>query len=345
MKICYFPGRETGYSRNRILVKGMREAGIEVYDCSYSKKSLVRYFIGFYKFLKYQGKSDVVFIGFLGQALVPIVKIFTRKTILFDAFVSIYQTLAFDRKSINPNGILAKFAKFLDCFSCQLADKVILDTQQHINFFVNEFNLPEDKFYRIFVGSDDSVMYPRFENESEEFLVHFHGEFQSLHGAEYIVEAAKLLPDIKFQMIGKGRDLKKCIDIAEKIRLKNIEFIPPVSYEKLAEYMARATVCLGIFGSTPKTQMVIPHKVYEALAMGKAVITADSLAIRELLTPNESVMVCEAASAQSLANAIKILKKNTDLRRKYADQGYKVFKKKGVPLKIGQDIFNFLKQK
>jgi len=39
LKVCYFPGRESSYVRNRVLINGMRNAGLKVYDCSYHKKN------------------------------------------------------------------------------------------------------------------------------------------------------------------------------------------------------------------------------------------------------------------------------------------------------------------
>ena len=260
LKICYFPGREANYARNRVLLKGMREAGLVVYDCSYSKKNSLRYIVGFIKFLHFKDRCDIVFVGFLGQFLVPLVKLFTKKVVVFDAFISIYQTLAFDRRAIPPSGVLARLARFLDRFSCRLADKVFLDTQQHIDYFVAQFRLDKNKFSRIFVGSDDSVMHPRQRSDSSDFIVHFHGEFQSLHGTEYVMEAARLLPDIKFQLIGKGPTWRTCREKADRYHLANVTFIPPVPYERLPEYMAKASVCLGIFGETQKAQLVIPHK-------------------------------------------------------------------------------------
>ena len=124
MRVCYLPGRESSYSRTRVILKGMKETGLEVLDCSYPKKSFFRYISGFWKFLLSKKRSDVIFVGFFGQLIVPIVKLFTRKKVVFDAFVSVYQTMAIDRKSIKPNGILANVARFLDRLSCRLSEKV-----------------------------------------------------------------------------------------------------------------------------------------------------------------------------------------------------------------------------
>lgn len=326
INVCYFPGRERNYSRSRVLVNSMREAGLNVLDCSSKSKSIFRYFYSFFNFLKNKGKCNIVFVGFMGQPLVPFVKMFTRKKILFDAFVSCYQTLAFDRKIIRPNGVSAFIVRFFEKYSCQLADQVLLDTNQHIQYFIQQYHLPVEKFDRILVSSDTSVMYPREGKKLNDFLVHFHGEFQALHGAEYIIEAAKLIPHIQFQLLGHGYTLKNCQKLTKQYNLKNITFLTPVTYMELPNVISKATVCLGIFGNTQKTNLVIPHKVYEALALKMPLITSDTPAARELLTHEENVLFCKAANPKSLADAIERLYNDESLRIKIASNGYNTFK-------------------
>ncbi len=338
IKVCYFPGRETGYPRNRLLVKAMKEVGIEVLDCSYHRKTLIRYIIGFVRFLKYKRESDIVFVGFLGHFLMPLVKLFTRKKIIFDSFVSIYLTIVVDRKITSKDSLLARFADYFDWLSCRLANIVFAGTTQEIKYLVNRNKLPRDKFVRVFVGSDDTVMYPRDTVPSSEFIVEFHGEFQALHGVTYIIEAASILTNINFKMIGDGVLRKQCMVMAKEYGLKNIEFIGKVSYEQIPQYIAQASVCLGIFGDTEKTQIVIPHKAYEALAMGKPLITADTPAARELLTHRENAFLCNPADPKSLAEAIKTLYDDEQLRKQIAENGYKLFKEKCSPEVLGRQI-------
>ncbi len=337
IKICYIPGRESGYSRNRVLLNAMRQVNIIVYDCSCPDRNVFRYIKSFFRFLRHKRECDIIFVGFLGQFLLPIVKLFTRKKIIFDAFISVYQTLVFDRKAISKGSIFAKIARLFDKISCKLADMVFLDTEEHIKFFCEEYKLSKNKFRRLWVSSDTSIMFPR-EGRDSEFIVHFHGEFQPLHGAEYIIKAASFIPEIKFQMIGRGRELKKCIKIADRYDVNNIDFIDSVPYEQLPEYIARASVCLGIFGDTQKAGLVIPHKVYEALAMAKPLITADTPAARELLAHKETAFLCKPADPKSLAEAIKTLHEDEQLRRKIAENGYQLFRSRCSPKVIGKHI-------
>ena len=341
ISICYFPGRESTYVRTRVFLNGMRQAGIIVFDCSYPKKKIYRNIISFFKFLKYKNKSDIILIGFLGHFFLPFVKLFTRKKIIFEAFLSTYQTLAFDRKSIKPHGFLAKIIRFIEHFDCQLADLVLLDTNQHIQYFIDQYQLNRIKFRRSLLSCDDKLMTPRLNISEDQFIVHFHGEFQALHGAKYIIEAASFIPHVQFRMIGGGKEWQVCYQLAQSLKIKNIEFIPPVRFDIIPEYISSASICLGIFGETQKTQLVIPFKVYETLSMAKPIITADSPAIRELLSHNENVYLCEAANPKSLADAIETLRNDKLLRKKIAENGYRLFKENCTPKIIGEQILEW----
>ena len=65
--------------------------------------------------------------------------------------------------------------------------------------------------------------------------------------------------------------------------------------------MAASDVCLGVFGTSPKSQRVIPNKVFDALAVGRPVVTADTPAVREVLTHGEKAWLCPPGDPDALA--------------------------------------------
>jgi len=338
IKICYLPGREADYVRTRVITRGIEQSNLKLYNCASQKKSNLRYLFSFFKFLKMKGQCDIILIGFMGQFLVPLVRLFTRKKIIFEAFLSAYQTLAFDRKSIKPKGLVASIVRYFEKLSCQLSDMVLLDTDEHVQYFIDQYNVPKEKITKLILGADDQIMYPSEKEEDKPFLVHFHGEFQALHGVKFIIEAASIIPDVPFQMIGGGRDFEQCKKMVSDLKIKNIRFIPSVPLSKIPTYINKATICLGIFGETQKTKLVIPFKVYEQVAMRKVNITADTAAIRELFTHEKDIYLCKSADPKSLADAILHLKNNEELRLKIARGGYETFLKTATPKIIGERI-------
>ena len=105
---------------------------------------------------------------------------------------------------------------------------------------------------------------------------------------------------------------------AKKWKLNNIRFFHRVQEKKLPDFIQRSDIQLGIFGNTIKTKMVIPNKVYSAVAMKKPVITADTPAIRELFSNYENCVLCKIANGKDLAKKIEQLYLNPSLRNKIA---------------------------
>src|SRR6185369_9570698 len=158
MKILFVSGREPSYVRNAMILKALEKHGTEVIHCTDSSSTyLARYLIVLKKFLALRNHEfDSVFIGFLGQPLVPIIRKLTSKPIIFDAFLSTYDTMCFDRKYFRPDSFPGKFFYWLDKHSCEQADTILLDTDAHIDYFTKTFGQMKSKFHRLFVGADES---------------------------------------------------------------------------------------------------------------------------------------------------------------------------------------------
>jgi glycosyltransferase involved in cell wall biosynthesis len=71
---------------------------------------------------------------------------------------------------------------------------------------------------------------------------------------------------------------------------------------------------------------VIPYKVFDALAVGKPVLTADTPAIREALVPGQDVVTCPSGNGAALAEAIEALGRDPEHRRAIAENGHRVFR-------------------
>jgi len=344
MKVCYFGIYNPDYSRNRVLIKGLRENNIEVIECQVNPNERYKYWKLFKKHQQIEN-YDFMIVGYPGYTVMVLAKLISRKKIIFDAFLSAYQSKIFDRKSYSSKSLHAFKFWLLDWISCKLADKILLDTKEHIKYFVKTFRIEKEKFKRIFIGTDNTLFYPRsIEKKDNKFLVVFHGKYIPLQGTEYIVKAAKILENenIFFYLIGNGQTHQKAVELAGRLKTRNIKFIDFIPQKKLVKYIAQADVCLGIFGDTFKARLVIPNKVYEAIAMGKPVITSDTPAARELLEDKKTCLFSNIADSQDLARKILKLKNNTELRKRIAQNSYRLYKEKLTPKILGNELKNIL---
>ncbi len=348
-KILYFGFYKPDYNKNRVLIKGFKENGIEVIQCRVSGGRFVQLIKLFFKYLAIRDKDfDVIVVGFPGQEVMPLARLLTRKPIIFDILTSHYGGYILDRQYFNKNSWRAAYYRWIDRFSCRLADLVLLDTNAHIEFFVKEFNLPRENFLRIFVGADDEVMKPlEVKKETNKFLVHFHGYFIPLQGADQIIEAANILRNepILFQLIGKGQDYARSRARAEELKLENILWIGQVNYDELARRINMADICLGGFGLTEKAKQVSMNKLFEYMACGKPIITGDGLPAREIFTDYEDGLLCKRGNPKDLSEKIMILFRNPVLREKLGRNARKKFETQFTPKILVSGLLQYLKSK
>jgi glycosyltransferase involved in cell wall biosynthesis len=345
MKILFIAGREPSYVRNTMLLKMLKINGVEIIDCTDSSPTYpARFLKVIRKFLSLKNQNyDCVFVGFLGQPLVPIIRMLTNRPIIFDAFLSTFDTMCLDRKRFKPDSLPGKLFYWLDKYSCTQADSILLDTDAHIDYFTKTFGIPRNKFHRVFVGADESLFYPReAKRVDQKFRVFYYSSFLPLHGTEYIVKAADRLreqKEIEFVIVGNGMEHEQILNSAQSLGINNIRFIDWLPYEQLPLEIAQADICLGgHFSGIEKAGRVIAGKTIQFLAMQKAVIVGDCAGNRELLTDRENALFVTMADAGALADAILELRDNVKLREHLAGEGYRTFLNKCTSQALGKEL-------
>jgi len=372
MRVCYFGTYDVEQSRNNVIIQGLQQNGVKVLECHaklwyntadkirsvrgglFNPGLLGRALASYLRLLRRHariGDYDVMVVGYAGHFDLFLAKLLTslsRKPLVFDALLSLTETVIEDRGLAQRGGLLARLVYLVDKYACRLADLVLLDTEAHVRHFQQDLGVRPDKLRWVPVGADEVYCRgPSPVGESDPFQVVYFGQYIPLHGVNYVVEAAKLLegrPDIHFELVGDGQTYAEAASLAERLRVQNVTFRRTwLSPEDLiAEHIVPADVCLGAFGDSPKARRVVPIKVFVALAMGKPVITGDSPAAREMLIHGTDAILCEMANPRALAQAILLLKRDRPLRKKIAEQGYLSFQNKFSARVIGATVKSYL---
>jgi len=330
LKVLFTCGREPSYTRNEVILRALRARHyvVEVTD-SHAGSLTIRNLRLLPRLIPYLTRDDydLVFVGFYGYLLMPWVRRLTRRPIVFDAFLSNYDTLCFDRRRFHPHSIAGRLAFRLDRAACNAADRVLLDTASHKSYFADTVQLPDEKLRHLYVGCNEDMFFPQPATRSDDkFRVLYYSSYLPLHGVEHIVTAAGMLKDredLRFRLIGGGMTYTHVRRLTEQLNLSNVEFLPPVPYAQLPGEIANADLCLGgPFGDTPKARRIVPGKTFQFLSMARPIIAGDTPGNRELLNHEKSAYLVPLADPDALAAAIAAIQDDVALRETLAAGGH-----------------------
>lgn len=317
-KILYVATKQPNYSRIKLL-RAALEKNYEVH-CLFSDADSypVRIFEVSWRFIKIKKRGyDIVLVGFFAQLIFPLVRIFWSGKIVADCFISLYDSLICDRSKYKAGSLAARFAAWMDAYMLRHSDVTLTDTQAHADYLVEEYSIDRTKIVSIPVSADENV-FPYTPAKAEdyvygtEFEVLFYGAYIPLQGTDVIVRAAKLLEDlpIRIRMVGDGQTFEATQKIAHDLNLKNVTFHGLQTLARLAEMSCQSHLLLGIFGTTEKARRVIPNKVFEAVCLGRPVITGDSETVREYFSDGKSILTVPFGDPEALANKIRWVQAN-----------------------------------
>ena len=337
-RVLYATTREVTYARNQTLIRAIRHyADVDVVAPQGSGQGFdrrVAYIWGLTRVVTRtlarairRDAGDTLVVGFLAQPLAIVLRPFWRGRFVADAMVSVYDTLCYDKQLLTPGSAIGRAAWWLDAYLVRKADALLFDTRQHCEFFRTFATSRFPPAYVIPVGARPLKPSRVAKAQSDRLQVVFAGSYIPLQGAQVIVEAAGLLKEdaVDFTMIGSGQELAATRQLARTYDLGRIRFIGWVDLESLDDLYYGADVILGIFGQTPKTQRVVPNKVFEAVSIGKPVITGDTPAIRELFVPGRDLVCCPIDDPPALAEAIRWAHTHREQLRQIGRAGQRAF--------------------
>jgi len=351
--VCFFGYPNQSYSRNHILIDGLHQNGARIVSCTDSSGLFfVRFWRLFKTFWPLRRQVNVIFVQFPGHLNMPIAWLLGKlfgQPVIFDAFVSLYDTYVFDRRIAGQGSLKAKFYWWVDKLACHLADHITLDTHAHIRYFVRTFKLPRTKFSRLPVGGDDSVFKPRsvIHHLKSNVIIEFHGMFTRLHGAEVFVKVAKKLENhkhLQFWLIGDSWNYRLPIKFYFKLRPKTMTYWPKLPVGQLARQVAQADISIAHLGPTQKARMVLTNKMFHALASRVALIAGDNPATKEFLIDRQNCLFVNMYDEADLSQKILYLSRHPQLRRTLALNGYNLHQQKFTNQKLALELLQIIRK-
>jgi glycosyltransferase involved in cell wall biosynthesis len=310
MRVLYFGTYERPYPRNAQVISCLRRAGVEVterhepvwegqeHKFGAGPGAALRIAAAQLRLRRrVQTQFDAVVVGYPGHLdLGAARRVACGRPVVFNPLVSLADTLVADRGRFRPGSLPARALAAVDRHAFRAADLVVADTAAQAVLFAA---LGATRVEVCFVGVEERLFRPGW-SPPDEFTALFVGKLIPLHGLETILAAARLVPELRFRVVGSGQ-----LDRLLAGRPANVEHVPWVAYEQLPKELHRASCALGVFGTSAKAARVIPNKAFQALACGTPLVTADTPAARELLRDGESALLVPPGDPAALAAALR----------------------------------------
>jgi len=318
MNVLFTCSDKPTISRNRFHRKALKKR-FKYTECISNGKTYTTRIASILMRLPFQiFNKDFYFVSYMGHFLVLFIRLFTKKPIVFDFYLSIFDMMCNDRKVFTPESFLGKLTYWIEKKSLEKADYIIVDTQKLIDTLSTMYHVDKDKFVRVpLTINEENVIPQKVARYKERFTVLYVGSYIPLHGTEVILEAAKILKerneDIFILMIGKGPDLEKCQTLAEKYHLNNIEFKGFMTLEELNYYYNATDINLGLFNTGERANSVVLNKTNDSFRVGKPHLTLKTDAMQEAFIDNQDIFYVKDIKPETLSNRIIEIKNNPEL--------------------------------
>lgn len=160
--------------------------------------------------------------------------------------------------------------------------------------------------------------------KDNDIIVGFIGTFGKWHGAEILVEAFSLLlkrcenaSNVKLLLIGDGLMMKTVKEIVHREKIESYVIITgSIAQGKGPSFLAACDILVNPTIPNPDGTPFFgsPTKLFEYMAMGKAIIASDMDQMSEVLEDKEDALLVIPGSVESLLQAIEKLVNCKDLR-------------------------------
>jgi len=344
VRVLYFGTYERDYPRNAQVIAALRGAGVEVSERHVSvwEQNTHKWRAGAGTaarlalaearlFRRPRERFDALIVGYPGHVdLAAARRVAAGRPVVFNPLVSLYDTFVEDRRRFGPRSPAGRALRAIDRRALRRADLVVADTRANADYLAELGGLSHDRIEVCFVGAEERIFSPGWEPD-QPFQALFVGKLIPLHGVATVLEAARIAAGVRFRIVGSGQ-----LEPLLRRRPPNVEHVPWVEYERLPQELHRAGCALGVFGTSEKAERVIPNKVFQALACGVPVITADTPASRELLVDDESAELVPPGDPPALAAAIRRLAEDPALAQRLADGGLRAYRGRASERILGE---------
>lgn len=347
MNICYL-NFNLANPRDQVTLRGLKENGIVVKEISDSTPGWWKYLTLVKTYRSHCRGCDLIMIGYAGGVLVTLMRLLTRKPIVYNALNTLLDGVVVSRRGGRMFSLSVAWLYLIDFLAFHLATRVFLECHSQKELVGRWFRVRESKLIVQVVGVDDNQFY--FDSQIaklDQFTVVFRGAFLPEAGADIVVRAAKELESsgIRFRILGRGLWQAQIESLIHELRPSNLELITAIlPISTLRQKMLECHLSLGQLANHPRVQTTIPHKAFESLALKLPYLTGDNRGIREILVPNQTCFVVSPGDYRALARQIVDLENQPSELARVGENAYQLYCERFTPRLLTKQVMGELER-
>jgi glycosyltransferase involved in cell wall biosynthesis len=164
------------------------------------------------------------------------------------------------------------------------------------------------------------------------------------HGIEIILEAAILIKDVNFLIIGEGSEKQALKKEASTRRIKNLFFIDNISWQEIININQIINTNLVHLRNLELFKTVIPSKIFESMALKKPILAGLVGESLEIIKSSNCGVQVIPENANSLANEIVKLKNDPNLCDELSKNGFILVNERYNRKILAKKMINKIKQ-
>lgn len=284
-------------------------------------------FSGIFWGRKLIGRPDVI-IASSPPILVPVIGYFLskiKKTPLVFEVRDLWPESIIQISNVNNRlilGILKKLELFL-----YLKARMIIVVTESFKTFITDLGIEGDKIEIVKNGVDLELYNPDKINTFPESIAHLkdkfivsyignHGMAQGLSTIIQVAEKYIAQKEIHFLFVGDGAEKPMLEQKVHELNLSNVTFTGQIDKQQMPDYYAASNVVLVPLKNLPLFQKVIPSKIFEIMAMEKAMIISVPGEVKHIVVDEaQAGLFAEPENVNKIHEAILELY-NSDEKRK-----------------------------
>jgi glycosyltransferase involved in cell wall biosynthesis len=218
-------------------------------------------------------------------------------------------------------GTVVRFLETIEMFLYRRATRVVTLTFAFKDNLMSR-GIPSDKVDVVINGVDLQRYSPRPRDRAlacqwgiaeDDLVVGYIGTLGMAHALHNVLWAAALLSDkkVRFVFVGSGAERSHLIAESERMKLKNVTFVPAQPKELMPNVWSICNIALVHLKNAPLFRTVIPSKIFEAMGMGLPILLVAPEGEASQIVRREEVGLCvPAEDPKKLASAVLFLKEN-----------------------------------